>query len=80
MSYQPLNRLDSSRLPDVVEGLQRCDIILERKEPKRVNKTPLSKKEEHFADVTMAMLYLSCQGDIHNEQSTIQLYIFFQMF
>ena len=32
MSYKPLVELDSSRLPDVVDGLQREDVIVEDKE------------------------------------------------
>ena len=56
--------MDSSRLPDVVENLDKQDIFVERhaKDDGRINKNPISKKEEHMADVTTAMLYLACGG------------------
>ena len=57
--------MDSSRLPDVVENLDKQDIFVERHsndDGSRINKNPISKKEEHMADVTTAMLYLACGG------------------
>jgi len=69
MFYVPTKELDSTRLPDVVEGLTSEDVVLERqKSGGRVNTDPKSKKEEHMADVTLAMLYLACGGmdEAHN--------------
>ena len=42
MFYCPTSELDSKRLPDVVEGLESEDVLLERKsEGNRINITPL---------------------------------------
>ena len=59
--------MDSSRLPDVVENLDKQDIFVERhsNDDGRINKNPISKKEEHMADVTTAMLYLACGGKVY---------------
>ena len=42
MFYCPTSELDSKRLPDVVEGLESEDVLLERKsEGNRINIAPL---------------------------------------
>ena len=48
----------------MVENLDKQDIFVERhsNDDGRINKNPISKKEEHMADVTTAMLYLACGG------------------
>jgi len=69
MFYCPTSELDSKRLPDVVEGLQSEDVLLERKsEGNRINIAPLGKDKEHMAEVTTAMLYFACGGmdESHN--------------
>ena len=69
MFYVPTSELDSSRLPDAVEGLDTEDVLLERKPTgNRVNVSPLSKVQEHMAEVTVAMLYFACGGmdESHN--------------
>ena len=63
MFYQPTSELDSSRLPDVIEGLKAEDVMLEQaKIQGRINAKPVDKMQEHSADVTVAMLYFVCQG------------------
>jgi len=69
MFYCPTSELDSKRLPDVVEGLESEDVLLERKsEGNRINIAPLNKAQEHMAEVTAAMLYFACGGmdESHN--------------
>ena len=69
MLYVPTKELDSSRLPDVVEGLSADDIFVERARVEgRINTAPSTKEEEHMADVTTAMLFLACGGmdEAHN--------------
>ena len=69
MFYQPTSELDSSRLPDVIEGLKAEDVMLEQaKIQGRINAKPVDKMQEHSADVTVAMLYFVCQGmdEAHN--------------
>ena len=68
MTYQPLNRLDSSRLPDVVEGLTKEDVVVDsdqatKSDQQRVTRAKPTKLQEHMADITVAMLYLGCGGD-----------------
>ena len=62
MKYVAFDKLDSSRLPDVVEGLQREDVLVEIHQDGRVNKECRSKFQEHMADVTVGMLFLACKG------------------
>jgi len=69
MFYVPTRELDPTRLPDVVEGLTPEEVMLEKgKSGGRVNSDPVSKGEEHMAEVTTAMLYLACGGmdEAHN--------------
>lgn len=69
MFYQPTNRLDSRRLPDVIETLAPEDVIVEQAPTEaRINKAPLTKKQMHMAEVTTAMLYFACGGmdEAHN--------------
>ena len=47
MFYVPTSQLDSTRLPEVIEGLESQDVLLERQsEGNRISKIPLSKAEE----------------------------------
>ena len=62
MKYIAFDKLDSNRLPDVVEGLQREDVLVDIHEDGRVNKESRNKIQEHMADVTVGMLYLACRG------------------
>ena len=62
MKYIAFDKLDSNRLPDVVEGLQREDVLVDTHEDGRVNKELRNKFQEHMADVTVGMLYLACKG------------------
>ncbi len=70
MSYEPLNRLDSSRLPDVVQGLAREDVFVGPDETPNnsgtINRPKPGKREEHMADVALAMLYLTCGGKMYS--------------
>jgi len=69
MFYVPTSELDSSRLPDAVEGLDIEDVLLERKPTdNRVNVSSPTKEQEHMAEVTVAMLYFACGGmdESHN--------------
>ena len=53
----------------MVEGLTPEEVMLEKgKSGGRVNSDPVSKGEEHMAEVTTAMLYLACGGmdEAHN--------------
>merc|ERR1712008_673834 len=52
MLYCPPSELDSKRLPDVVEGLESEDVLLERKSAgNRINIAPINKAQEHMAQV-----------------------------
>ena len=62
IKYIAFDKLDSNRLPDVVEGLQREDVLVDIHQDGRVNKECRSKFQEHMADVTVGMLYLACKG------------------
>ena len=62
MSYESLDKLDPSRLPDIVEGLQREDVMKDCYQDGRINKHVRSKYQEHMADVTVGMLYMACTG------------------
>ena len=62
MKYIAFDKLDQNRLPDVVEGLQREDVLVDIREDGRVNKESRNKFQEHMADVTVGMLYLACKG------------------
>ena len=62
MSYKSLDKLDSSRLPDIVEGLQRQDVMTDSYQDGRIHKKARSKFQEHMADVTVGMLYMACKG------------------
>lgn len=68
MFYQPTVELDSSRLPNVIEGLTAEDVMLEQAKNSSINSKPVDKMQEHSADVTVAMLYMACQGmdEAHN--------------
>ena len=69
MFYVPTSQLDSSRLPDVLEGLETQDVLIERlPQDRNITQKPISKSEEHMADVTVAMLYFACGGmdESHN--------------
>ncbi len=62
MSYKSLDKLDSSRLPDIVEGLQREDVMMDCYQDGRIHKKVRSTFQEHMADVTVGMLYMACKG------------------
>ena len=62
MTYEPINRLDPTRLPDVIENLTSEDVIVQRFEEGRINRPKIGKKQEHLAEVTTAMLYFGCGG------------------
>lgn len=63
MAYLPLDQLDPSRLPDIVAGLNREDVILPLHEHNRINEIKSDdKRRQHLADVTMALLYIPCGG------------------
>ena len=48
MFYVPTSELDSKRLPEVVEGLDTVDVLIERKsQENRINVAPIGKAEEH---------------------------------
>merc|ERR1712062_155769 len=69
MFYVPTSELDSKRLPEVVEGLDTIDVLIERKsQENRINVAPIGKAEEHMAEVAVAMLYFACGGmdESHN--------------
>ena len=69
MFYVPTSELDSKRLPEVVEGLDTVDVLIERKsQDNRINVAPIGKAEEHMAEVAVAMLYFACGGmdESHN--------------
>jgi len=69
MFYVPTSELDSKRLPEVVEGLDTVDVLIERKsQENRINVAPIGKAEEHMAEVAVAMLYFACGGmdESHN--------------
>ena len=69
MFYVPTSELDSKRLPEVVEGLDTVDVLIERKsQENRINIAPIGKAEEHMAEVAVAMLYFACGGmdESHN--------------
>ena len=66
MLYEPTDHLDAARLPDVVQGLQSQDVLLDepqRDDPSRVTRSVKGdKRREHMADVARAALYLACGG------------------
>ena len=62
MTYQPIEKLDRTRLPDVIHSLERNDLFVETFDEQRVNRRSVSKAQEHMADVTMAMLFMPCGG------------------
>ena len=62
MVYKPFEKLDSSRLPDVVEGIQGEDVMVDCYQEGRINKQERDKFQLHMADVTVGMLYLACKG------------------
>ena len=66
MLYEPTDHLDAARLPDVVQGLQSQDVLLDepqRDDPNRVTRSVKGdKRREHMADVARAALYLACGG------------------
>ena len=55
-----MDKLDPERLPDVVEGLTREDVMMECHQEGRINRQEKDKLQEHMADVTVGMLYLAC--------------------
>ena len=68
MIYEPTDHLDAARLPDVVQGLQSQDVLLDEprvqsKDSSRVTRSVKNgKRTEHMADVARAALYLACGG------------------
>ena len=68
MLYEPTDHLDAARLPDVVQGLQSQDVLLDEprvplEDSNRVTRSVKNdKRREHMADVARAALYLSCGG------------------
>ena len=65
MEYVTMDKLDPERLPDVVEGLTREDVMMECHQEGRINRQEKDKLQEHMADVTVGMLYLACKGTCH---------------
>ena len=65
MEYVTMDKLDPERIPDVVEGLAREDVMMERHQEGRINRQKKDKLQEHMADVTVGMLYLACKGTCH---------------
>ena len=66
MTYQPLDKLDKDRLPDVAQDLARADVIVDTYDEARVTRKSVSQAQEHMADVTVAMLYMPCGGRSKN--------------
>ena len=62
MAYVTLDNLDPSRLPDIIEGLNKEDIMVDCYQDGRINKVPKDKFQEHMADVTLGMLFMACKG------------------
>ena len=64
MLYRSFDELDPSRLPDVVESMTREDMIISNtfKESSSINSPLFTKEQEHFADVMLALLYLTVGG------------------
>ena len=68
MLYEPTDHLDAARLPDVVQGLQSQDVLLDDEPKKRDGSNRVTrsvkgdKRREHMADVARAALYLACGG------------------
>ena len=72
MQYEPTDHLDAARLPDVVQGLQREDVLVDgggrgaaasAEDSSRVNSPAKNeRRRQHLADVATAALYLSCGG------------------
>jgi len=69
MSYRPLARLDPARLPDVVESLAREDVVVTSNDnnnksgtTSNITAAPLTKRQEHAADVLVGLLYLAGGG------------------
>ena len=68
MLYEPTDHLDAARLPEVVQGLQSQDVLLDEprvplEDSSRVTRSVKDdKRREHMADVAMAALYLACGG------------------
>ena len=68
MLYEPTDHLDAARLPDVVQGLQSQDVLLDDEPRKRDDSNRVTrsvkgdKRREHMADVARAALYLACGG------------------
>ena len=64
MSYRPLAQLDPARLPDVVESLAREDVVVtnDSKSGTNITAAPLTKRQEHAADVLVGLLYLAGGG------------------
>ena len=63
--YLPLKELDSSRLPSVIEGLSREDVIATdrvKADEATIAGRPLTHRELHMADVVAGILYLGCGG------------------
>ena len=70
MFYVSTDKLDASRLPDVVENLASEDVLIDRKaeDDQRINRPSITKAQQHLADVEVAMLYLATGGmdEAHN--------------